>query len=129
MGEVVDASVVEGTTATIDVQLIDGETVRINLDEADGLYGRQPTSGLLLLYGSRDGGASYGTLGPSVTEGCFGLPDPARDSGSFIEFPIGIRLPKADSFDDEQLALDGTYTSRNGFCVNRNGEITQYGGT
>lgn len=129
VGEVEKTSFIEGTTATIDVQLIGGDSLRINLDEVEDLYGRAPEAGLLLLYGTRDGDAWYVTLGPSVAEGCFHLPDPAKDSGQFIDFPIGIRLPKADSFDDEQLARDGTYTSRYGFCVDRNGEVGQYGGS
>ena len=128
VGEIDEASFVKGTTATLDVQLHDGHSVRVNLNEAEDLYGRAPEAGLLLLYGTRDGDAWYVTLGASLTEGCFRLPDPARDSGQFIDFPIGIRLSKADSFDDEQVPRDGTYTSRKGFCVNRDGEIAQYGG-
>jgi hypothetical protein len=72
---------------------------------------------------------TLGRGGPDLPDDCFVIFDPAADAGQFIEFPVGIRLPKADSFDDEQLAADGTYTSRYGFCVNRNGEVTQYGGT
>lgn len=132
VGVVERTTAVNGTTATIDVILLDAGTVRINLDEAEDLYGRQPEAGLLLLYGTQDDAGWYATLEPggaSLPADCFRISDPAVDAGGFVDFPSGIRLAKADAFDDEELARDGTYTSRYGFCVNRNGEVTQYGGT
>ena len=107
------------------ITLDDGRQLQIDLNEAArvGNY-PQPEPGYLLLYGEDDAGPWY--VAVSGNPSCFGIGARAIDHGDALIFNFGLRVPKADNYDPGSVSGTRYDNPRAGFCLNGDGEVTEY---
>ena len=121
IGVIVEVDPVPGGTTML--PLTSGEIITVN--EPEGIDGVPPGPGSLLLYGVDGDEPWYLALRPQRDD-CFLLGSRASDAGQFLDFDVGIRLPKASDF-SLLPTVEGRYgDALSPLCIDREGKVRGY---
>lgn len=117
---------------TVVYHLSSGKVLQVDLTAANVLAPGEPGEGYLLLSGAETSGriwlaGLFPYLAADAPPGCFRLSATGIGVDGWIDFSIGIRLPKATTFDPGPISNDQYAMERLSFCINGNGEVLSYG--
>lgn len=117
---------------TVAYHLSSGKVLQVDLAAANVLSPGEPGEGYLLLSGTEASGRTwivglFPYVAADAPPGCFRLAATGIGVDGWIDFSIGIRLPKASTFDPGPISDDQYVMERLSFCINGNGEVLSYG--
>ena len=114
---------VEPVPGGYELPLTSGEVISVSGTE--GIDGVPPGRGHLLLYGLDGEETWYLALYPQGDD-CFLLGSRASDAGPFLDFDVGVRLPKASDF-SLLPTVEGRYgDALSPLCIDREGQVRGY---